>query len=268
MIMVTSAMAQEKKVTKLNVKGYRVALAPDGSGVVYTSPGLIGLKHFDFSSKKETVLSKARGAGYQPSFYEGEVVFKERTNKTVLKRASLTSNASKTISTTGVSPKKWAKTQVMSNKRVSKKEVSYASTSETLNDFVVAYSDGSEKRIAPFGDQEDYIWVSLSPDKTKVLFKLVGVSAYVCDLKGKILHDLGDLENPKWVTNDKIVYMITEEDHDSFTKSDIYTISIAQKERKNLTKGMKQIALYPDMVGDQVVFNTPEGDIYLMEVSQ
>ncbi|PWJ43852.1 TolB-like translocation protein [Sediminitomix flava] len=267
-LLTTSVFAQSSKLIKLDVKGYRAKLSANGNELIYTSTGLKGLKYYNLKERKEKILSEEIGAGYQPFFNNGKIVFQEKVGGVErLKEYNLLSKNSVLIKS-DKSPREWLTQKVSTSSRVSKVEAMVASTSERLNKYELTYSDGSRQSMSPMGTNEKYIWVNLSPDKTKVLFKVVGLSAFVADLKGNILHDLGDLDSPKWVDDSKIVYMKTEEDHDSFIKADIYTVDLSNLEHQKLTEGIDQIALYPDMVSNKLVFNTPTGDIYLLEIAQ
>src|SRR5690606_32122909 len=60
-----------------------------------------------------------------------------------------------------------------------------------IEDSKIAMYINNEKRILQPLGKGNYIWPSLSPDKTKLLFTLAGTGTFVSDLQGNIIAELG-----------------------------------------------------------------------------
>ena len=127
--------------------------------------------------------------------------------------------------------------------------------------------DGVTRQLAPNGEDEHYVWSSLSPDGTKVLYYVGGWGAGVCDLNGKNVISLGDITAPKWWDDNTIVGMNEEDDEYSVIASSIVMRTLDGTEQ-TLT-GDDVIATYPlpCKQAGKIAFSTPDGDIYVITVS-
>lgn len=149
---------------------------------------------------------------------------------------------------------------------VNPSKITIAYTDNNLN--LVTYVNGNKKNLNPFGDG-NYIWVSLSPDKTKILYNKSGKGTYICDLNGKTISDLGRLHAAKWENSGNwVIGMDDYDDGHKITKSDILYISKDGKVKKNLTENSDKIALYPDISteGKEIIFHDENGAVYLMKL--
>ena len=66
---------------------------------------------------------------------------------------------------------------------------------------------GSTRVLQPVQESNGYLWASLSPDGTKVMFEAAAKGLYVCDLNGQVIAELGQFLMPSWYNNDYIVAM-------------------------------------------------------------
>ena len=66
---------------------------------------------------------------------------------------------------------------------------------------------GVTRALQPVKDSNGYLWASLSPDGTKVMFEAASRGVVVCDLNGAILAELGQYLMPCWYNNDYIIAM-------------------------------------------------------------
>ena len=127
------------------------------------------------------------------------------------------------------------------------------------------------QNIKPFEDAE-YINLSLSPDRTKVLFKVVGGNMYVMNLDGTGLTDLGQGNQPRWsFDSNKIIYIIAEDNGDDYTASDIYLINANGTNKKNLTNTKDLIEMNPCLSpdGKTIVYDEyKSGKIYLTKFEE
>ena len=134
---------------------------------------------------------------------------------------------------------------------------------------VLDFINNSESSLVPIKD-EQYINLSLSPDKLKMVFEVMGGNMFVVNTDGSNLIDLGKGNRPKWSSDSKkIIYMIAEDNGHEFTASDIYTINADGTGRANITSTDGIIEMSPSFSPDgrSIVFeNYNEGSIYLMNI--
>ena len=129
------------------------------------------------------------------------------------------------------------------------------------------YRNGERIVLKPHGDV-NYIWSSLSPDQTMILFNTKKGTA-ICDLNGKEIINFGqDFDAPVWYGNDYIVGM--DDNHDGYyiTESSIMIASVDGRIAKRLT-APEGLGMYPnvDAKSGRIVYNTDNGDIHLMQIN-
>jgi DNA-binding beta-propeller fold protein YncE len=134
---------------------------------------------------------------------------------------------------------------------------------------VLDFISNSESNLEPIKDAQ-YINLSLSPDKMKMVFEVMGGNMFVVNTDGSNLIDLGKGNRPKWSSDGKkITYMITEDNGHEFTSSDIYIINADGTGKVNVTNTESVIEMSPSFSPDSksIVFeNYNDGSIYLMNI--
>jgi len=141
------------------------------------------------------------------------------------------------------------------------------------NGQIAVKQTGSDKASTfdPLGGRR-YINLVASPDGGKLAFEVVGGDMYVMNVDGTGLIDLGTGNRPQWSPDGQyLVYQITEDNGHDFTRSDIYTISIAGTDKAQLTNTNARLEMNaswsPD--GNRIVFDTfEEGAIYIVNVEK
>ena len=128
------------------------------------------------------------------------------------------------------------------------------------------YRNGEKIVLKPHGDV-NYIWSSLSPDQTMILFNTKFGTA-VCDLNGKDIINVGNVNAPVWFGNDYIVGMNDQHDGYYFTSSNIVIASVDGSERQELTDP-EEMGYYPDVdaKSGRIVYHTEKGQIRLMQLN-
>ena len=66
---------------------------------------------------------------------------------------------------------------------------------------------GTTRALQPIKPSNGYLWASLSPDGTKVMFEAASRGVVICDLNGTILSELGQFLMPSWYNNEYIIAM-------------------------------------------------------------
>lgn len=261
-------------------------ISPDGKQLLVTGQNSKGLYLIDIKTNNKHSITESSGAGYEPVFSpDGRYIFYRSDeysdnrkysslNKTDLNTGnseileSKSRNLTKPV-TTGKSIVYMADGQhkvkgFQNNILKSSVEETYVLTEDLTPSLFI---NGEKKMYKPGGDGS-YIWVSLSPDKTRMLYHLVGKGTFVADLQGNILASPGKLNAPKWLNNDIIVGMDDKDDGKRIVSSDIVAFSIQNNKRINLTSSQESNEMYPFPFpgGRKIAFRTSDGNLYIMNI--
>lgn len=129
------------------------------------------------------------------------------------------------------------------------------------------YCNGVKTILTPDGENEKYIWSSLSPDKTKILYhSRRGTS--ICDLQGKHLQYLGHLNAPVWYGNDYVVGMHDESDGHVYLSSTLAIYELATGMETVLTEP-QMMAMYPSVSSKhgRIAYNTLDGEVRMLQLN-
>lgn len=273
-----------------NGDAYFPKFSPDGSKVFFTHSGYKGLEYVDIASGSVEKLSDANGAGYEFCFSSdgSEVYYKMDSYKGMKKYSTLLSQnlASKEVKTLEAEKRNLSFARTVSEGTLyyqyemnlksvempsSLRKSSAASDIALLNESgaMVLVRNGYKKTIEPFG-KNIYIWPSLSPDGTKILFTLASKGTFISDLDGNILASLGKANAPQWSPDGKwIVYMDDYDNGSNFTKSDLFAVSADGSVKVDLSYGEDEIEMYPQWSADgsKIVYHTDSGKIMLLNLT-
>ena len=239
----------------------RVAgISPNGDYVLMTNGSNQGLKRYDIATDKMTVITDAEGAGFnvQISRDGNDLVYRERFtgenqtryNNIVCK--NLVSKKTETIATK----------QLNNDMMVLPGSNIVLQNSECTMHIV---KNGKRIKIAPQGNDVNYIWASLSPDKTKILYYVSEMGCYVCDIDGRNSRFIGwDCRAPQWYNNEIIISMNDQDDGHFTTTSAIMAYTLDGKVQVLTSPDM--VAMYPFAAEGKVVFSTVQGKTYLLNV--
>jgi len=269
-------------------KAYNLAFVPKSEKLLFTSENSNGLFVFDLKLKAEKKISTGAGAGFEPCISsDGKTVFyKTFTFDASGKRFS--SLISQDIENNKI-------TNIIENQRelssaiVYNSEVSFISGNQiksfdnntkkikacdqiacftSPNMDLVVSENGNLKTINPLG-KGNYIWVSLSPDQSKILFHKSGKSTYISDLEGNILSDLGRVHAARWSADGNyIIGMNDYDDGQKYISSEIVIYNSNGKNRMPLKLDSQEIALFPSLSHDnsKIVFNNEKGEAFLISL--
>ncbi len=277
------------KSQKINIKNneqiFFPKLSPDGKKILFTKQNFNGLYLYDLKNKKIVQISDKQGAGYCPVFSENgkELFFRENEYEGMRKISAIYSYNIEKKTKTIIE----AKNRNVSVPKVSGDKLFYTLDGEAKNSTlknssksnniwtfierqkIVLYNKDVKKILTPNGEG-NYIWVSLSPDKKRILYTFAGHGTYISDLNGKIISDLGYLNAPVWYNNDWVVGMKDYDNNYKFTSSDIFAVSSDGKKQINLTDTKDIIELYPQCSAQnkKIVFHTAKGEIYCLKIKE
>lgn len=239
----------------------RVAgISPNGDYVLMTTGGENGLWRYDIATDKLSLITEARGAGFnvQVSDNGAEVVFsemnieKDRSITNDIYRVNLAQNQKSQV----------AKSQPDFN-QLGFAEANVKVINEDLQLYVV--KNGKKIHIAPQGEEYTYIWQSLSPDKTKILYYVSELGCYVCDIYGKNSQFIGfDCRAPQWYDNQTIIGMYDIDDEHFTVSSRIVAYTLDGKYQILTSPDM--IAMYPFATEGKIAFSTVDSKTYLINV--
>ncbi len=286
-----TSMAQVLEVAsveRLDISGTKATvvagISPKGDYILLTGAQLNGLAKYDLASKKVEVVSKALGAGYNPTISDdGDAVafredrFEKGLRSTDVKVKNFATGESRTLSkgvrnfnavsieggtAVTVTDGRQAKTTI-SNRRTSRDK---QATVSIVNRQLVLSVDGKNTTLTPNGADKSYLWPTLSPDKTRICYYVGGEGCYVCNLNGKIVARLGALRAAKWYDNNVVVGMHDTDDGYVITSSEIVAVTLAGKRQVLTDSSVKAMYPYASSEARKIVFGTDEGETYIINL--
>lgn len=261
-------------------------VSPDGRFILATSPDFRGLRMLDLRRKTIREVADDAGAGFEPGFSADgkKIYFRSDEYKNMRKYSSLYEYDLEEGSRSQVEPavRRLGSPVISGDKLIYtvegvQKSVGAVKSGMQMaqNNLYVILEDlvpflcknGVKKAFKPSGDG-NYIWVSLSPDMTKVLYNYNGKGTFVADTSGLILADMGRLDAPKWINDNLIAGMNDRDDGSRVLSSDICCYSLKSRKLYNLTNTEDIIEMYPSPLPgkNRIAFQTPDGEIFLMYI--
>ena len=262
----------------------------NSNNIVFSSITSDGLYFYDVNKKTVETLNTDNGAGFQfhlaengktvvyksyimdasgrrqSSIYEQNIASKER--KAIVEYARGLGSIS--YHDDNLLYMHHGKVEVHTMKTITSKseKATAVFTDDDLN--LVLLRNNQKVILNPLGNG-NYIWVSLSPDRQKILFNKAGKGTFVCDLKAKITANLGRLHAAKWADDGNwIIGMNDFDDGQKYTSSQIVLCSVDGKKRQSLELKNHKIALFPDISSNysKIVFNDEKGKLYIISLEK
>ncbi|MCH5219779.1 MAG: PD40 domain-containing protein [Muribaculaceae bacterium] len=230
------------KVEQL-VKGhdlYNITISADGKTVAYTRPSY-GKDHLRYTALEAVNVDTKKS----------EVVVKASRN--------LASGTA--VTNQGV--------KALNNGKIAKKTINKQAVAQEERP-VIAINMGhlmvNGKAIDPQG-KGSYLWPSLSPDGTKVVYWYVGKGCFVSNLDGSNVQPVGNLQAAVWAGNDALVGMQTKDNGEYVTEGRIVAHSLVNGENQVLTSD-NMIAVYPSATASRIAFVDEAGSLYFMDINK
>ncbi len=126
------------------------------------------------------------------------------------------------------------------------------------------------KVISPNGTTgNSYMWPSVSPDGTRVLYYLASAGCYVANIDGTNPVRLGAIHAPRWYDNNTVVGMYDRDNGHEIYASRIIAISADGKVKQDLTEDAS-LALFPSITnaGDKISYTTPAGELFIINITR
>lgn len=253
-----------KSIDQLPIRGYHANFNPKSDKILLTTSNYSGLTTYDIVNGEQKRITEAQGAGYHPIYGDHHIVYQKKGNMKEWEVIDL-----ETLQTSQVNEKSIHSRYSSSGSR-SVYTFNSAETSKNLHEIILISVSGGRKSIQPLGANEDYLSISLSPDHQKVLFRASGIGTFVSDLDGNILYELGNVEFPKWISNEEVLFAEVEDDGHQYLSSDLYITRLGYLEKTPLTTYLEDIPIYPSVAPskDKIIFHTPKGHLYLIRLSR
>ena len=282
---VLSVKSVEKVPIPVDADNAVAAISPGGDYILLTTSTHRGLKKFDLAKGGTTKLTEAEGAGYGATVTaDGKTIVYRETSFTP---QHLKMTALKSISTVTGAKRELAPAQrmlqgyrldgnaaaVISKGKMRVRSLNGAkivatppTLSLTQNHQMQLTRNGKTTLLAPNGKNVRYIWPSLSPDGTKVLYYVSGIGCFVCDLNGNNVKPMGQLRAAKWYDNTTIVGMNDQDNGEYVTSSSIIAKTLSGAEQKLTSDEI--IAQYPQVSPSsrKIAFETPAGEAYIINL--
>lgn len=239
----------------------RVAgISPAGDYILMTTNSNQGLKRYDLATGAIIKLTDAEGAGFNVQF--------SRDGKQVIYRERKT-GADKSRYNTIISANMVANTKsVMATQQKNNDMMVFPDSKVTLTNsecMMFVNKNGKRIKIAPQGDDVNYIWASLSPNNKKILYYVSELGCFVCNIDGSNSQFINvDCTAPCWYDNNTIVAMNDQDDGHFTTKSAIVAYTLDGKYQVLTSPDM--IAMYPFATNGKIAFSTTDGKTYLITV--
>lgn len=262
------------------------AVSPNGEYFLVTEGNYRGLYMVKPRGGRAVKITDNAGAGYEPSVSEDGkiIIFRSDEIKEGRRFFSLT-RYDRTAASSGVMTEK---TREMSAPLIVGSSVHYMANGEERsfpagnttrksgeeqlyvlnNDLTpILVRNGIQQPFMP-GGPGSYIWVSLSPDRSRMLYYMAGKGAYISTLDGRVIASAGMISAPKWLNNEIIIGMTDKDDGYRVTESEIvaYNITSGKLTRLTTTSDRAEMHPFPFQDGKKIIFQTPEGDIYSMDI--
>lgn len=287
---VVSVLAQkvtvEEDIAVTNLKEgafYYPAVSPDGIILLFSSKSYKGLWSKNLSTGEFLKITSAAGAGYEPGFssVSYEILFREdkfikgkrfsallsydmTTKKSIVLEEGIRDlkicrdNFNVFHNYIKESEIRSTMKQNMLKKSAIPEKVVFIQDSK-----IILSENNSGKVIQPLGEG-NYIWPSLSPDKTKLLFTFAGKGTYVSNLEGTILNKIGYANYPSWSPDGNWILFMKDIDNGyNIISSDVYIANLKTGKYFNLTLQRDDISIYPKWgaSNSEVFYNTLNGQI-------
>jgi hypothetical protein len=267
MVSVVQRITVEKKVP-----AFYPVFNSDGSELLYTSENYKGLYLYKLNNKTSLMITDAEGAGYSPDFSQNndKIYYRSVERENMHRQNTLMCYDRQLLQS-----KNCMNSPVHFQSELNKVRMGLEfQGKENINAYteklqLIVERNGDRKVLEPLSKGSRYLWGSLSPDKTKILFTATGKGTYICDLNGKILSEIGYLNAPVWYDDHKIVGMADKDNGDYITESSVVMVSADGKQRQVLSL-LTEIAMYPttNWKSSKIAYNTLEGEIIVLELKK
>ena len=265
-VMASAQVLEVASVEKLNIPQNAdskiVGIAPDGTYVLISSQTNKGLQRFDLVSENVTKLTDAEGAGF------GVEISADSKNVTY-REVTYTADHSRMATLVSQDMATAQKTTLVKSTRDMQRARSRQAVSPVVfiqNGELMITVGTMSKVLSPNGQGRSYLWPSLSPDGTKVLYHLAGNGTWVCNVDGTNAKRIGSFRAPKWYNDNVVVGMNDLDNGHVVTSSEIVVYTLDGKNQVLTNNAIMAMYPYVSADGKKIVCSTPNGEAYLINL--
>lgn len=242
--------------------GHNPVLSPDGTTLLFSAVDHTGLKALDMNTEKITVLDDAPGAGFSP-------VFSTDGKSVVYRTAELVDGLMyRDVRSFDISNRIGRQLAPPSREDVDLRAQS-GHTEYVFADYnhIDVVRDGKVSEISPLADAHSYLWASLSPDGSKLLFVEPFDGVYVSETDGTnpvCIAKKGDF--PAWAGNNIITFTVSHDDGYVILDSTLKVYDLSTGVTLDLTPADVKVGESTASANGTVVYSTLEGEIYKITI--
>ena len=248
---------------KLEVEdAFHPTLIPNGNVVLFSGEAHQGLKSLNLVSNEVTILDEGIGAGFNPVFSAdgNEVVFRTVVKQDGLSRRDVKRYSLATGETTQIAaPSRGA----VNTCAIVGGNYAYGFSNQQALEVCVA---GKAMMINPIENGYRYMWPSLSPSNSKLLFNETYSGLYVSNIDGtQAKHLAARADFPCWAGDKYVIAVYTEDDGYVITKANVIAINVESGKIVTLT-GDDQLVCGVTATSDKIIYSTEDGEMYIMNI--
>jgi Tol biopolymer transport system component len=261
---------------------------PEGKKLLVTSKTYDGLSLINLETKGISILNSLTEAGSSPEFtMDGKKIYFKISE--LVKKRKFYAMYAQDIESSGyevlengsrdLTDPHIINNQVVyiSSNEIKRVKASRNVVSEKVESDVLAFIEGMQiavvksnqkNYITPQGEG-GYVWLTLSPNHTKILFTRTSSGTFICDLDGKILTDFESLESPRWINDQWIVGMIEHHEKSKPDNFDLFIYSSDGKTKVQLTNTPDVNEFFPSgsLQSDKIAFSNDKGEIFILKIA-
>lgn len=238
-------------------------LSPDGNTLLFSTIDHTGLKALDLSTQEIQTIDPAMGAGFQPIFsLDGSKVF-YRTAQ-VCDGLNMRDIRSFTLNT-GEEPELL---RPLNRETIDIR--SFAGGDYAIDNYrtIRVVSNGQTREIEPLADAYSYMWSSLSPDGSRLLFTEPFTGVYVSNTDGTnpvCLLPKGDYAT--WAGDNKFIAVVTRDDGYVVTKSTLVLVHTGTGIVTELTPENVLVGEATASASGIVIYSDLNGNMFMLDLN-
>lgn len=254
-------VSQPSKV-EINGPAHNPVLSADGKIMLFSSDDHTGLKALNMAKGSITVLDESTGAGFNPIF--------SNDGKTVIYQTALLIDGlmNRDVRTFDLATGRTERIAQMSREEINLSELSGRTDYVTADyDCIVVARNGKAEQIRPLADAHSYLWASLSPDGTKMVFVEPFQGVFISNLDGSNPVNIAKKGAfPSWAGENLVTYTLSHDDGYVILDSTLKVYDMTTGITLDLTPSDVLVGESTSSFDGTVVYTTLEGEVYKFNV--
>lgn len=234
-------------------------LSPDGATLLFSTDSHTGLNAISLTNGKITVVDEGASAGFEPVF--------STDGKTVYYRTAEINDGLmyRDVRSYNLAERKGRRLARPTRDKVQLSDYAGGEYAEADYKTIRVVKDGKETRVNPLADSHSYLWASLSPDGTRLIFSEPFQGVFVCNADGTEPHRLlkkGDY--PAWAGDNTIIAVISHDDGYQILDSRLVTVDTRTGNTTDITAPDMLVSEATASYNGKVVFSDINGRMYTL----